>query len=212
MKYKIFVNNPWQQNTIILYDETKEAAVIDCGCLYEKEKENMSSFIKNEQLNVVALWCTHLHLDHIFGNQFMLDKYGIRALASADDSFLLDNFAEHSASLGISGLPSPPSLGGYIKDGDVLRFGNTTLKVIAVAGHSPGGICLYNEAEKIIFVGDVLFKESVGRSDLPGGDGRELLSSIKSKLFTLPDDVIVIPGHGEKTTIGYEKELNPFFL
>lgn len=211
MKIKIFVNNPWQENTIVLYDESGETVVIDCGCFGEDEEEQLKNFLSSQGLTPVALLDTHLHIDHIFGNNFMKDVYGLEAQASKDDDFLIKNAVEYASLLGITGITPPPSLGKFLKDGDVVKFGNSELKVIAVPGHSPGGLCFYSENDKLLIAGDVLFAGSIGRSDLPGGNGRALLSGIREKLFVLPDDVVVIPGHGPSTTISEERKHNPFF-
>lgn len=210
MEYKIFVNNPWQENSVVLYDETGEAVVIDCGCFSSEEEQRLKDFFLNKTLRPVLLLNTHLHPDHIFGNKFMKDDYGLEANASQDDEFLLEQAVEYAAMLGLRGTTPPPALGGYLKDGDLIRFGHSELKVIAVAGHSPGGLCYYNEVDKLLIAGDVLFAGSIGRSDLPGGDGKALLLGIREKLLVLPEDVLVITGHGPMTTIGEEKKYNPF--
>ncbi len=212
MKYKIFVNNPWQENSVILYDDTDEAIVIDCGCFSSEEEQRFKEFFLNEKLTPVLLLNTHLHPDHVFGNNFMKDCYGLEANASQYDEFLLKNAVEYAAMLGVRGATPPPALGGYLKDGDLIHFGHSELKVIAVAGHSPGGLCYYSENDKLLISGDVLFAGSIGRSDLPGGDGNALISGIREKLMILPEDVRVITGHGPMTTIGEEKKYNPFLL
>lgn len=211
MEIQIFVNNPWQQNTVVLYDKTGEAVVIDCGCFSKEECSRLSEFFTGNSLKPVALLDTHLHIDHIFGNNFMKNTYGLSAQASKDDDFLVENAVEYAAMLGITGIAQPPVVGTYLKDGESVKFGESELKVIAVAGHSPGGLCFYSAADQLLIAGDVLFAGSVGRSDLPGGDGRRLLEDIRTKLFVLPDEVKVIPGHGPATTIGKEKVHNPFF-
>ena len=195
MKIKVFTNNPWQENTIVLYDETGEAVIIDCGCFSKEEGQRLKSFLAENQLMPVALLNTHLHIDHIFGNNFMLDEFGLSARA-------------HEA---VKGITPPPALGEYLKDGEVVKFGHSELKVIHVPGHSPGGLCFYSDKDKLLVAGDVLFQGSIGRADLPGGDMNQLLNGIREKLFVLPDDVRVIPGHGGFTTIGEEKRMNPFF-
>lgn len=210
MRYKIFVNNPWQENTVVLYDESGEAAVIDCGCFTGEEEQRFKTFLLNEKLTPVLLLNTHLHPDHVFGNNFMKECYGLEANASRSDEFLLEHAVEYAAMLGLRGTTPPPALGGYLKDGDIVSFGHSELKVIAVAGHSPGGLCYYSEADKLLIAGDVLFAGSVGRSDLPGGDGNALISDIRKKLMVLPEDVQVITGHGPMTTIGEEMKYNPF--
>lgn len=211
MELKVFVNNPWQENTVVLYDHTGEAIVIDCGCFGEDERTGLVTFFTTEKLKPVALLCTHLHIDHIFGNNFMKKEYGLEAQASKDDDFLISNAVEYAALLGITGITPPPPLGKYLKDGDVFKFGDSELKVIAVGGHSPGGLCFYSEKDQLLIAGDVLFAGSVGRSDFPGGNSRQLIEDIRKKLFVLPDGVKVVPGHGPSTTIGEEKRHNPFF-
>lgn len=211
MNTKIFISNPWQENTVLLYDETGEAVVIDCGCFTEKEQENFKAFLKEKGLTLVALLGTHLHIDHILGNNFIKDTYGLEIQASREDDFLIEHAVEYAAMLGMRGVQQPPGIGKYLTDGEIVHFGNSELKVIAVPGHSPGGLCFYSEKDNLLIAGDVLFAGSVGRSDLPGGDGEQLLEGIREKLFVLNDDVKVIPGHGPATTIGEEKKYNPFF-
>lgn len=210
MEYKIFVNNLWQENTIVLYDETKEAAVVDCGCINKEEEENLRNFLSTRGLKPVVLLNTHLHPDHIFGNNFMKNQYGLLTGAAEEDNFLIEHAVEYAAMLGLSGITPPPAAGKFLKHGDVVRFGNSELQVVAVPGHSPGGLCFYAKADKMLVSGDVLFAGSVGRSDLPGGNGHALIEGIRSQLMTLPDETIVIPGHGPLTTIGEEKKHNPF--
>ena len=182
MEIKIFVNNPWQENTVVLYDRTGEAVIIDCGCFSGEEERRLQDFLSQKKLKPVALLDTHLHIDHIFGNNFIK----------------------------VTGITPPPAVGKFLKDGDRVRFGESELEVIAVGGHSPGGLCYYSSADRLLIAGDVLFAGSVGRSDLPGGNARVLIEGIRRKLLCLPDEVKVIPGHGPATTIGEEKRYNPF--
>lgn len=211
MEVKIFVNNPFQENTILLYDETGEAVVIDCGCFDDEEREEFRNFVRGKGLKLVGLLDTHLHIDHILGNNFIKNVYGIDPQASEEDDFLNRGAISYAGMLGITGITQPPAIGTYLQEGDVIRFGDSELKVIAVPGHSPGGLCFYSESNKLLISGDALFAGSIGRTDLPGGDSKLLLKSIQTKLFTLDDDVRVIPGHGPLTTIGAEKRYNPFF-
>ena len=211
MEIKIFVNNPWQENTVVLYDETGEAVVIDCGCFSREERQRLKDFLADHRLTPVALLNTHLHIDHIFGNGFMLDEYGLSAQAHPADAFWVENAEEYAAMLGVKGITPPPALGKPLHEGQVIRFGHSELKVIHVPGHSPGGVCFYSEKDNFLLARDVLFEGSVGRADLPGGSMEELLDGIRTKLFVLPDDVRIIPGHGGETTIGAEKKYNPFF-
>ena len=210
MEIEIFVNNPWQQNTVVLYDRTGEAVIVDCGCLGDEEESQIKSFMSEKQLKPVALLDTHLHIDHIFGNNFVKKAFGLEAQASAADNYLIEHAVEYAAMLGITGITPPPPVGKNLADGDVVKFGDSELKVIAVPGHSPGSLCFYSEADRLLIAGDVLFAGSVGRSDLPGGNGRQLIEGIKNKLLCLPDDVRVVPGHGPETTIGEERKHNPF--
>lgn len=210
MEIEIFINNPWQQNTVVLYDSTGEAVIIDCGCLGDEEEGQIKSFLSEKHLKPVALLDTHLHIDHIFGNNFVKKTFGLEAQAGAADNYLIEHAVEYAAMLGITGITPPPAVGKFLNDGDVVKFGNSALKVIAVPGHSPGSLCFYSEADRLLIAGDVLFAGSVGRSDLPGGNGRQLIEGIKNKLLCLPDEVRVIPGHGPETTIGEERKHNPF--
>lgn len=211
MEVKIFVNNPFQENTVVLYDETGEAVVVDCGCFDGDEREEFRSFLEERGLKLVGLWDTHLHIDHILGNNFIREKYGILPQAAREDDFLIENAVSYSAMLGITGITPPPATGTYLRDGDVLKFGNSEMQVLSVPGHSPGSLCFYSKNDKLLLSGDALFAGSIGRTDLPGGDSRQLLDAIRMKLFVLEDSVRVIPGHGPATTIGAEKRYNPFF-
>ncbi len=211
MKYKILVNNLWQENTIVLYDESGEAAVVDCGCFGKEEEAKMQQFFKEQGLKPVLLLNTHLHPDHLFGNYFMKEVYGLSTQAAKEDDFLIENAVEFASMLGLRGMNQPPKVGKFLKHGDTVHFGNSTLQVIAVRGHSPGGLCFYCESEQLLISGDVLFAGSIGRSDLPGGDGTVLIEDIKNRLLVLPGGVKVIPGHGPMTTIEEEKRYNPFF-
>lgn len=211
MQLKIFTNNPWQENTVVLYDETGEAVIIDCGCFTETERQRLKNFLTEKQLTPVALLDTHLHIDHIFGNTFMLEEYGLSARAHEADAFWVEDFEQYAGMLGVRGITPPPALGAYLHNGEIIRFGHSQLEVIHVPGHSPGGVCFYGEVDKLLIAGDVLFQGSIGRADLPGGNMQQLLQGIREKLFTLPDDVTVVPGHGGNTTIGEEKRTNPFF-
>lgn len=210
MEYKVFVNNPWQETTVVLYDESGEAAVIDCGCSDREEEKRIQDFFADKGLKPVLLLNTHLHPDHIFGNNFMKDHYDLETKASQEDNFLIENAVEYAGMLGIRGTLQPPAVGEYLKDGDIVRFGHSQLNVIAIGGHSPGGLCFYSVADQLLIAGDVLFAGSIGRTDLPGGHTHTLIAGIRSKLMILPDEVRVIPGHGPATTIGEEKKNNPF--
>ncbi len=210
MKIDVIPQNPWQVNTIILSDETNECVIIDPGCFNDDEKQQIQDFISANGLNPVRLLHTHLHLDHLFGTRFIAETYSIKPEAHPDDEFFIEQTKNYAAQFGVVIEQNPPELSNYLNNNDEVKFGNTTLRIIHVPGHSPGGVAFYSESDKILVAGDVLFKDSIGRTDLPGGDLDTLLSNIKSKLFVLPEDTVVYPGHGPSTTIGYEKETNPF--
>ena len=211
MTIKRFEFNMFPVNCYVLWDETKEAVILDAGCFYPKEQEMLKDFIHSNKLNVKHVLNTHLHLDHIFGNAFVEREFGIRPSACKEDEFLLPKIAEYCHQFGFELNEKPALLGTYISDGDEITFGNTTLKAIHVPGHSPGSMAFYNQKGACVFSGDVLFRCSVGRSDLDGGNSQLLFDSIRTKLLTLPEETVVYPGHGEPTQIGYEKMYNPFF-
>ncbi len=210
IKIKIFTFNPFQENTYVLYDDTHEAIIIDAGCLFEKEKSQLKDFIKENQLVLKRVINTHLHLDHQFGNKFIYETYGIAPEANELDEFLINYYVQQTQAFGIPNAGAAQPLKGYIEDNEVISFGHSLLRAILVPGHSPGSLAFYDEKEGILFSGDVLFHESIGRTDLAGGDYSTLIKSITERLFTLPDNTQVYPGHGDITTIGYEKQHNPF--
>jgi glyoxylase-like metal-dependent hydrolase (beta-lactamase superfamily II) len=211
MKIKKFEFNMFPVNCYVLSDETHEAVVIDAGCYYPEEKQALKRYIDDNHLTVNHLLNTHLHLDHIFGNPFMLETYGLKAEANQADLFWLEKAPDQARMFGLSLPEKPVDLGGYICDGDVITFGHTQLEAIHVPGHSPGSLVFYCKQEDCCFSGDVLFQGSIGRADLTGGNFDELREHICSRLFVLPADTIVYPGHGDHTTIGQEKANNPFF-
>jgi len=202
--------NPFQENTYLLYDETKECAIVDPGMYSPAEQDTLVNAIEKLGLKPVLAIQTHLHVDHVLGCGFVLEKYGLAPKAHAADEFFIENTQAYARQFGLSIDKNPPALGAYLKDGDEVKFGTTILKVIHVPGHSPGGVLFYDVQSGILVSGDVLFQGSVGRSDLPGGNQHELIDGIQEKLMILPDGVKVYPGHGPSTTIGFERTNNPF--
>lgn len=210
MTIKIFTFNPFQENTYLLYDETNEAVLIDAGCLFELEKQQLKKFLDDNKLTLKRVINTHLHLDHQFGNKFIFDTYGLSPEAGQEDEFLLDNVIAQARSYGFSVNEEAQPLGKYIVENQEIKFGNSSLKAIHVPGHSPGSMAFYSSGEGVLFAGDVLFQGSIGRTDFAKGDHATLILSIKKKLFPLPDSTVVYCGHGPTTTIGYEKINNPY--
>ncbi len=211
MEIRTLVFNPISVNTYILSDGSGECAIIDCGCYDSFESEELISFLDGEKLKPVLLLNTHCHLDHIFGDSLMLEKYGLRALCHHDDLMNRKRAVDHARMFGLYMEP-PPEPAGYLSGGERVRFGNSELDVIHVPGHAPGSLAFYSKNEKSVFTGDALFEGSIGRSDLPGGNHETLLNSIREKLFILPADTVVYPGHGNTTVIGDELRFNPYFI
>jgi len=209
-KVQCFTFNPFQENTYIVYDETKECVIFDPGNINVKEDKILSAFIENEQLNVVQLINTHCHLDHVFGNQYVVEKYKVEFSMHKGEVPVLNSFIPTCQLYGIPIKVPSPNPTKFIEHQDVISFGNTQMIALMTPGHSPASLSFYCEASGFIISGDVLFRESIGRTDLPGGNFDTLVNSINTHLFTLPNQTIVYSGHGPTTTIGYEKENNPF--
>ncbi|RYU87988.1 MBL fold metallo-hydrolase [Mucilaginibacter terrigena] len=206
---QIFANNPYQENTYLLFDETGECAIIDPGMYTAAEQNAVVGFIKDNNLKPVLLLNTHCHIDHVLGNRFVFDQYGLKPQFHIGESEVLAAVVAYAPSMGFRYEPSPlPD--AYLPETGTIKFGNTGLELIFAPGHSPAHLCFYDRAANILIGGDVLFRNSIGRTDLPGGNFSTLVKSIEEKLFTLPDDCIVYPGHGPETTIGYEKQTNPY--
>lgn len=210
LKIKSFIFNPIQENTYLLYNEFNECAIIDPGCYFPQEQEELTHFINQSNLKPVMLLNTHCHLDHVFGNKFVAEKYNLQLQLHKNEKTLLD-YAPTSGL--IYNMPFNNYSGEYIylKEGQIIKMGNDELLVIESPGHSPGHICFYCAKQSFIISGDVLFYRSIGRTDLPGGNHETLINNIKNKIFVLPDETIIYSGHGENTNIGDEKRLNPFF-
>ncbi len=210
MKIKQFEFNPVSENTYILYDDTNECVIIDAGCFYPEEKMQLLNFILDNDLIVKHLLNTHLHFDHVFGNAFVEERLGIQTEANQKDEFLLDKMSAQLRMFGFSNEVTKPTIGTYLHENDIITFGNQKLVVLEVPGHSPGSVVFYSQQGECVFVGDVLFRGSIGRTDLDGGNFEQLIDGIRQKLFTLPPDTVVYSGHGPLTTIGYEQKNNPY--
>lgn len=204
-----FTFNAFQENTYILSDETKECVIIDPGCYEKEEKDELTSFIEANNLKVKEILNTHCHVDHVLGNKFVKEYYKVRLAHHRLDEATYRAVKVYAPNYGFN-MYDETTAEWFIEEGDKIRFGNSELDILFVPGHAPGHIAFYSLKDKVCVGGDVLFYDSVGRTDLPGGDFGTLINSIHYKLFNLPDDTTVYPGHGPKTTIGREKKYNPF--
>ncbi len=209
LKVKSFVFSPIQENTYLLYNEFNDCIIIDPGCYFPEEKDELKAFITQSSLTPRMLLNTHCHLDHVFGNKFVAEAWGLTLQLHEKEKLLLD-YAPTSGLM--YNMPFDNYAGYYIylKKGDMVKLGEDELTVIEAPGHSPGHICFYCSKQNFIISGDVLFNRSIGRTDLPGGNHETLLKNIREKLFVLPDETVVYSGHGPVTTIGEEKKYNPF--
>jgi len=209
LKIKAFVFSPIQENTYVLYNASGDCIVIDPGCYFPEEKDELNAFITQSGLKPVMLLNTHCHLDHVFGNKFVAETYGMTLQLHEKEKVMLD-LAPASGLM--YEMPFDNYVGEfiYLKEGDRIMLGEDELRVIEAPGHSPGHICFYCAKQNFIISGDVLFNRSIGRTDLPGGDYQTLIDNIRNKLFVLPDETVVHSGHGPDTTIGEEKSENPF--
>jgi len=210
MEIHRFIFSPIDENTYLLVDKSGDCAIIDCGCYSDSEEEELASFIAVNKLNPVLLLNTHCHLDHVFGNKFILEKYNLRAYCHEKEEMNRKSCLQHAALFGLS-MEMPPEPVRFIEDNELVKFGSTELKAFHVPGHAPGGMAFYSEKDGCVFTGDALFAGSIGRTDLPGGDFEILINSIRNKLFSLPESTIVYAGHGDETTIGKEIRTNPWF-
>ncbi len=206
---KAFTFNPVQENTYVLYNEKKECCIIDPGCYFDKEKEELKTYIEKAGLKPVLLLNTHCHLDHVFGNKFIHETWNLTLHIHEKEKLVLERAP-------IAGktwqLPFDNYEGDllFLKEGETIKIGEDELEIRFTPGHSPGSVIFYHEAGGFVIGGDVLFNGSIGRTDLPGGDYATLINSIQTQLFTLPDETKVYSGHGSLTTIGFEKMNNPY--
>ncbi len=201
--------NPYQENTYILFDDKKNCVIIDPGMHTPKEEDQLESFITENGLKPQFLLNTHCHIDHVLGNHFVYEKWGLKPLFHEGEIPVLVAVQNYAPQMGFRYEPSPiPET--FLVDGQELMLGDHILHCILAPGHSPAHLCFYCAEQDFLIGGDVLFRNSIGRTDLPGGDHETLLNAIKKNIYTLPDKTIVYPGHGPATTIAYEKETNPF--
>ena len=211
MKVSRFTFNMFGVNTYILWDDiSREALIVDPGMINEKDQKEIKAFLDANNLNLKHLINTHMHIDHAFGISYVKENYNLKLECNLEDQFLAQRLNEQA---NIFGLPIPMSdlqIDKDLKDGEKIQLGDEHISILHVPGHSPGSVVLYAPQSNFIISGDVLFNTSIGRTDLPGGNYAQLINAINNKLMTLPDDVIVYPGHGPETSIGYEKQNNPY--
>lgn len=210
IQVKSFTFNPVAENTYVLYDETREAVIIDPGNYEAHENQHIDRFILDNQLIPIKIINTHAHFDHVLGVSYVKNKYNIPFALSETELPLLRAVKSYAPNYGFH-LFDEPEVDEFIPEDQIISFGNSSLIALFVPGHSPGHLAFYSETDALLIGGDVLFRQSIGRTDLPGGNHQQLLTSIRTKLFTLDEATTVYPGHGGPTTIGYEKKHNPFF-
>jgi len=209
LQVQVFTNNPYQENTHLVYDETGNCAIIDPGMYTASEQNAVVNFIRQKHLKPVLLLNTHCHIDHVLGNRFVFDQFGLKPQFHEGELPILAAIPGYAPQMGfryeVSPLPDT-----FLPETGKVTMGDNELELIFAPGHSPAHLCFYARKENFLIGGDVLFRESIGRSDLPGGNFKQLINNIEAKLFALPDDCTVYPGHGDTTTIAHEKQYNPF--
>jgi len=206
---KVFSFSPIQENTYIVYNEQLDCCIIDPGCYFPAEEDTLKRFITDQHLRPKYLLNTHCHLDHVFGNRYVHETWQLPLYLHPKEVLVLE-YAPKSGERWNMPFRNYEGPFNFLQEGDIINIGNDKLEVLFAPGHSPGHICFYCRDQQFVIGGDVLFKMSIGRTDLPGGDHQMLLKNIREKLFVLPDEVKIYPGHGEPTTIGFEKKHNPF--
>jgi len=208
---KKFTFNPYQENTYVLYDESGACVIIDPGMYTGAEQNQLVAFIKAQNLKPERLLNTHCHIDHVLGNKFVFDNWGLKPEFHKGELYILQAVAGYAPQMGMHYELSPEPE-NFLPETGTITFGNSSLSLIFAPGHSPAHLCFYAKDENFLIGGDVLFYRSIGRTDLPGGNHQQLIDSIKHTVFQLPDSCEVFPGHGPSTTIGFEKENNPFLI
>ncbi|MGB0525010.1 MAG: MBL fold metallo-hydrolase [Flammeovirgaceae bacterium] len=209
IEIKQFTFNPFAENTYLLFDETKACVIIDPGCYEKQEQQELLDYITKKELNVEKVINTHCHIDHVLGNKFCKDTFQVDVLIPPKEEQVLRSVSVYAPIYGFANYQEIPADGFLPEEGE-FKFGNSSLKILFVPGHAPGHLAFYAAEQKFCVSGDVLFQGSIGRTDLPGGDHDTLIRSIRTMLFTLPEDTTIYCGHGPRTTIAFEKKHNPF--
>lgn len=212
MELKRFEFNMFGENTYVLSDKaSREAAIVDPGMVNSRERAELDSYIASEQLQVKAILLTHMHIDHTFGVDYAKEKYGAPVIANRDDEYLGSRRIEQARMFHLPIEMGPIVVDRFIEEGETVMLGKEKIEVLKAPGHSKGSLLFYVPESNFVLTGDVLFRNSIGRTDLVGGDHQQLIDSIHTKLVTLPPSTIVYPGHGPETTIAAETAHNPFF-
>ena len=211
MNIKRFVTSPIGENCYIVWDDTREGVIIDCGAWGEAKEMKIAQFIEDNKIRLRYALQTHMHFDHIMGLHFLQRQYGLRPMCHTLEQPVYEAMPVMVRDWMGAPMPEPlVPVQEYLSDQQELTFGHTTIRVLFTPGHTPGGLCFYLPDAKVLFSGDTLFQGSIGRSDLPGGDAEQLIQSIRTKIVTLSDEVTVYPGHGPATTIAGECRMNPY--
>lgn len=211
MKVSRFTFNMFGVNTYILWDDiSKDAIIVDPGMIDDSERKALDDFIKKNSLNISHLINTHMHIDHSFGISHIKNQYNLKLECNIEDQFLAQRLKDQASMFGLPISIEELQIDTNLKDGDKIHIGEEEICIYQIPGHSPGSIVLHAPQSSFIISGDVLFNSSIGRTDLPGGSYSQLINAINSKLMTLPNETIVYPGHGPESTIGQEKQNNPY--
>ncbi len=211
MKTAVVTTRLFGENIYIVWDEESlDAAIIDPGMMDADERAHVEDVVATQHLNVKCVLLTHSHVDHCCSARWTADKYGVKVLGSGKDKALAGNLEMQAKMFHLRITPQPLVIDKELKQGDELGIGSVSIHVLETPGHTEGGLAYYIPQSSVAFVGDTIFQRSVGRTDLPGGNHAELISSIKEKLFTLPENTILAPGHGPTTTVKEEIHSNPF--
>jgi glyoxylase-like metal-dependent hydrolase (beta-lactamase superfamily II) len=209
MQIQSFVFNPFYENTYVLFDDSKEAIIVDPGCYERHEKDQLTQFIEQNQLKPKLVVNTHCHIDHVLGNEFVKSQYNIPLWIPEGEKEVLASVVAYAPTWGIAQY-QPAEVDKYLSSSDHIDFGNTSLNILFAPGHAPGHMMFFHEQEKQLIAGDVIFRDSIGRTDLPGGNHEQLLESVRKTVYTLPKDTTIYAGHGPTTTVEHEMNYNPF--
>lgn len=211
LRLERFTFNPFSENTYVVYDpDTKDGIVVDPGMSTEVEQKQFDRFVTEKGIHLLMIVNTHMHIDHCLGNNYIIKKYGIHTAANATEIAFGENLDQQARFFGLNLKGFNTTVDIILSDGQLIPVGPNTVEIIAVPGHSPGGISIYDRADGWLLSGDSLFLGSIGRTDLPGSDHSRLIHGIRTRLFTLPETTVVYPGHGPATTIGHERATNPY--